>query len=106
MVCAPPITTSEIKKRECGFIRKPSGATTFKLDQASEYLLDQWMEENLRVALQPCDNPDDYERELIRRLEPPLNCDKKVCPLNAQQLLVLDRRETFKAHAATLTGTG
>lgn len=88
------------------FIRKPSGATTFKLDKASEHLLDQWMEENLSVALQLCDGPGDFERDLIRRWEPPLNCDKKVCPLNAQQLLVLDRRETFKAYAASFTGTG
>lgn len=88
------------------FIRKPSGATTFKLDKASEHLLDQWMEANLRVALQVHDSPGDYERELIRRWEPPLNCDKKVCPLNAQQLFVLDRREMFKAHAARLTGNG
>ncbi|MGH2359536.1 MAG: hypothetical protein ACRDGM_03205, partial [bacterium] len=48
--------------------------------------------------------PKDYECELIRRWEPPLNCDTKVCPLNAQQLFVLDRREMFKAHAARLTG--
>lgn len=88
------------------FIRKPSGATTFKLDKASEYLLDQWMEANLCVALQLRDNPADYERDLIRRWGPPLNCDKKVCPLNAQQLLVLDRRERFKAQAARLTGGG
>jgi hypothetical protein len=88
------------------FIRKPSGATTFKLDKTSEHLLDQWMENNLCVALQLRDNPDDYERELIGRWEPPLNCDKKVCPLNAQQLLVLDRRERFKAQAARLTGGG
>lgn len=88
------------------YIRKPSGATTFKLDKASERLLDLWMEDNLRVALQLRDKPDDYERELIRRWEPPLNCDKKVCPLNAQQLFVLDRREAFKAYAATLSDNG
>jgi hypothetical protein len=88
------------------FIRKPSGSTTFKLDMASEHLLDKWMEDNLRVALQLCDSPDGYERELIRGWEPPLNCDKKVCPLNAQQLFVLDRREKFKAYAARLTVNG
>ena len=88
------------------FIRKPSGSTTFKLDKVSEHLLDQWMEDNLCVALQPYDNPDDYERELIRRWEPPLNCDKKVCLLNAQQSFVLDRREMFKANAARLAGNG
>lgn len=88
------------------FIRKPSGATTFKLDKASEPLLDHWMEANLCVALQPYDNPGEYERELVRGWEPPLNCDKKVCPLNAQQLFVLDRRERFKAQAARLTGGG
>ncbi len=88
------------------FIRKPSGSTTFKLDKVSEHLLDQWMEDNLCVALQPYYNPDDYERALIRRWEPPLNCDKKVCPLNAQQSFVLDRREMFKANAARLAGNG
>ena len=86
------------------FIRKPSGSTTFKLDKASEHLLDQWMEDHLCVALRRYDNPGDYERALIRHWEPPLNCDKKVCPLNAQQLFVLDRREMLKAHAARLTG--
>ena len=85
------------------FIRKPSGATTFKLDKASEQLLDQWMENSLSVAFQLSDNPDEHERELIRRWEPPLNCDKKICPLNAQQLFVLDRRDKFKAMAAQLT---
>ena len=88
------------------FIRKPSGATTFKLDKASEQLLDQWMEHNLSVALKPSDNPVGYERELIRHWEPPLNCDKKVCPLNAQQLFVLDRRDKFKVFAARLAGNG
>lgn len=87
------------------FIRKPSGATTFKLDKASEHLLDTWMEDNLRVALRIYDNPADYERALIRQWEPPLNCDKKVCPLNAQQLFVLDRRERLKTHAARLAGS-
>lgn len=86
------------------FIRKPSGATTFKLEQASERILDEWMERNLGVALMPCDGPGPYESELIRRWEPPLNCDKKVCPLNAQQLLVLDMREKFKTLAAQLAG--
>lgn len=84
------------------FIRKPSGSTTFKLDKASEQLLDQWMESSLSVAFQLNDNPGEYERELIRRWEPALNCDKKICPLNAQQLFVLDRREKFKAMAAKL----
>jgi hypothetical protein len=84
------------------FIRKPSGATTFKLDKASEQLLDQWMENSLSVAFQLSDNPDEHERELIRRWVPPLNCDKKICPLNAQQLFVLDRRDKFKAMAAQL----
>src|SRR3546814_14558333 len=32
------------------FIRKPSGATTFKLDKASEHLLDQWIAANFRVV--------------------------------------------------------
>lgn len=84
------------------FIRKPSGATTFKLDKASEYLLDQWMESSLSVAFQLNDEPGEHERALIRRWEPPLNCDKKVCPLNAEQLFVLDRRDRFKATAARL----
>lgn len=88
------------------FICKPSGATTFKLDKASEQLLDQWMENSLSIAIQLKDNPGEYERDLIRRWEPPLNCDKKVCPLNAQQLLVLERRERFKALAAQMTGNG
>jgi hypothetical protein len=87
------------------FIRKPSGATTFKLDKASEQMLDRWMENNLSVAFQLSDNPGEHERELIRRWEPPLNCDKKICPLNSQQLLVLNRRDKFKAMAAKLAGT-
>jgi hypothetical protein len=88
------------------FIGKPSGATTFKLDKVSEQLLDQWMENNLSVALQLNDNPGEHERDLIRRWEPPLNCDKKVCPLNAQQLFVLERRDRFKALAAQMAGNG
>ena len=88
------------------FIRKPSGATTFKLDNASEQLLDQWMENSLSVAFQLNDNPGEPERELIRRWEPPLNCDKKICPLNAQQLFVLDRRDKFKAMAAQMASNG
>lgn len=88
------------------FIRKPSGATTFKLDKASEQLLDQWMENSLSVAFQLNDNPGEHERELIWRWEPPLNCDKKTCPLNAQQLFVLDRREKFKAMAAQMASNG
>ena len=88
------------------FIRKPSGATTFKLDKASEQLLDQWMENSLNVAFQLNDNPGEHERELIRRWEPPLNCDKKICPLNDQQLFVLERRDKFKAMAAQLASNG
>ena len=88
------------------FIRKPSGATTFKLDKTSEQLLDQWMENSLSVAFRLNDNPGEHERELIRRWEPPLNCDKKICPLNDQQLFVLDRRDKFKAMAAQLASNG
>lgn len=88
------------------FIRKPSGATTFKLDRASEQLLDRWMENSLSVAFLLNDRPGEHERELIRLWEPPLNCDKKVCPLNAQQLLVLDRRDKFKAMAAQMASNG
>lgn len=88
------------------FIRKANGSTTFKLDQTSERLLDQWMEHNLGVALRTYDAPGDYERELIRRWQPPLNCDKKICPLNEQQSFVLDCRETFKSLAEQLTGNG
>ncbi len=88
------------------FIRKQSGSTTFKLDTESEQVLDQWMEVSLRVAFQLNDNPSEHERELIRRWEPPLNCDKKICPLNAQQLFVLDRRDRFKAMAAQMAGNG
>lgn len=88
------------------FIRKPSGTTTFKLDKGSEQLLDQWMENSLSVAFQLNDNPGEHERELIRRWEPPLNCDKKICPLNDQQLFVLERRDKFKAVAARLASNG
>jgi hypothetical protein len=84
------------------FIRKPSGATTFKLEKASEQILDRWMESSLSVAFQLNHSPDEHERALIRRWEPPLNCDKKICPLNAQQLFVLERRDWFKATAAQL----
>jgi hypothetical protein len=84
----------------------PKRGRAARLDKVSEHLLDRWMEDNLCVAWQLRNNPDDYERELIRRWEPPPNCDKKVCPLNAQQLLVLDRREMFKAYAARLAGIG
>lgn len=84
------------------FIRKPSGATTFKLDTASERTLDHWMEQNLSIALHPLDAPAEYERRLITQWYPPLNCDKKVCALNDQQQFVLDQREKFKAQAAFL----
>jgi hypothetical protein len=87
------------------FIPKSTGST-FKLDKASERLLDQWMEANLSVALQPHEQPGDYEGALIRHWQPPLNCDRKVCPLNEQQLFVLERRERFKAQAAQLSRVG
>lgn len=81
------------------FIRKRSGPTTFKLEKRSEQLLTDWMEINLSVALQPIASPGQFERELIQRWAPPLNCDRKVCPLNKQQLFVLDQREKFKSLA-------
>lgn len=84
------------------FIQKPSGATTFKLEPASELALNQWMEANLLVALNPITEPRIGEKNLIERWRPPLNCDGARASMTDSQKAVLDMRAKLKARARML----
>lgn len=67
-------------KTELALIARPRGTgasktnyTCYRFDERGEDLLTRWMHEHLRVAVQPCGEPQVVESELIVLAQPPLN---------------------------------
>lgn len=76
-------------------VPKPNSPDTWGLEASSEARLTEWMHDNLELAIEPCDDPDARETELVAHYAPPLNLTK--CPQSAEHRRISEARSSILA---------
>lgn len=76
---------------------------TWRLESKSEATLNDWMHDNLDLAIEICSDPIDREAELVGSLAPPLNLNK--CAQSAQHRMISRARADVLARVRRAFGS-
>lgn len=84
-------------------VPKPNSPDTWGLEAPSEARLSAWMQDNLELAIELCDDPDARETELVALYAPPLNLTK--CLPSAEHRRISEARTNILESLAAGSGS-